>query len=193
MRVKTEGRNPKAEGRERAVGSKGQSISGFGASSVTTLILGAGNLLLSDEGFGVHFVRYLEEHYRFPDEVELFDAGTMGIMATHKLEEAERVYIVDALACAGQPGDCCRYGKEELLRNRLPLKLSPHQAGVQEMLVVSELRGRCPKELYLIGVIPESLAPGVELSPVLRRRLPELAETLVEELRASGCAVAPRS
>jgi hydrogenase maturation protease len=156
---------------------------------MTTLILGAGNLLLSDEGFGVHFVRYLQEHYRFPEEVELFDAGTLGIMVAYKLEEAERVYIIDALAVDGQPGACHRFGKEELLQQRLPMKLSPHQAGVQEMLRLSELSGRCPPEVFLLGIIPGSLAPGMELSPVLRTRLPQRAHALVEELRGLGYAV----
>jgi hydrogenase maturation protease len=159
---------------------------------VKTLILGAGNLLLSDEGFGVHFIRHLEQHYHFSDEVELLDAGTLGLMVTHKLEEAERVYIVDAVVAPGGPGDCCRYAKEDFLFKRLPLKLSPHQAGVQEMLLVSELRGRCPKEVFLLGVIPGSLAPGVELSPTLQSRLVEMAQALAGELRQLGVRVSER-
>jgi len=154
-----------------------------------TLILGVGNVLLSDEGFGVHFVRHLQAHYRFPDEVELFDAGTLGLMVTHKLEEAERVYIVDALAAPGKPGEFRRYAKDDFLLKRIPVKLSPHQVGVQEMLLVSELRGRCPKEVYLLGVIPVSLWPGTELSPLLQKRIAELAQQLVQELRAAGHAV----
>ncbi len=154
-----------------------------------TLILGVGNLLLSDEGFGVHFVRHLQAHYRFPDEVELFDAGTLGLMVTHKLEEAERVYIVDALAAPGEPGEFRRYAKDDFLLKRIPVKLSPHQVGVQEMLLVSELRGCCPQEVHLLGVIPASLSPGAELSPPLQRRLGELAEQLVVELRAAGLTI----
>ena len=68
-----------------------------------TLIFGAGNLLLSDEGFGVHAIRYLEENYDFPDTVELYDGGTLGIMVTHKFEEADKIFlvdIVDAVAAA---------------------------------------------------------------------------------------------
>jgi hydrogenase maturation protease len=156
---------------------------------VKTLVLGVGNLLLSDEGFGVHFVRYLEEHYRFTDEVELFDGGTLGLMATHKFEDAERVYIIDAVAVGGAPGDCHRYGKDDFLLRRIPVKLSPHQAGVQEMVMVSEMRGRCPEEVHLLGVIPGSLDPGTDLSPPLRRSLVELATRLVSELRAAGLKV----
>ena len=64
-----------------------------------------------------------------------------------------------------------------------------HQVGVQEMLLVSELRGRCPSEIHLLGVIPASLSPGTELSPLLQRRVGELASQLVAELRETGLAV----
>ena len=149
-----------------------------------TLILGAGNLLLSDEGFGVHFIRYLQTHCTLPAAVETFDAGTLGLMAGHKLEEADRVYIVDVVAAPGELGTCIRYSKEDFLLKRIPLKLSPHQIGIQEMLLVSSLRGRCPEEIYLLGIIPCSLEPGTELSPLLRQRLPELAAQLMSELSA---------
>jgi hydrogenase maturation protease len=154
-----------------------------------TLIFGAGNLLLSDEGFGVHFVRYLQEHYRFPPEIELLDAGTLGLMVGHYLEQAQRVYLIDAVAAEGEPGTLLRYAKSEFFSGRLPLKLSPHQVGVQEMLLVAELRGLCPSEITLFGVIPASLEPGTELTPRIRERMAELAEKLVAELEATGLRV----
>ncbi len=147
-----------------------------------TLILGAGNLLLSDEGFGVHFIRHLQAHYTLPENMEVFDAGTLGLMAGHKLEEADRVYIVDVIAAPGVPGACFRYNKDDFLLKRIPLKLSPHQIGLQEMLLVSSLRGRCAAEIILIGIIPCSVAPGTELSPLLQQRLPELVRQLAAEL-----------
>src|SRR5919109_5188116 len=104
-----------------------------------TLIFGAGNLILSDEGFGVHCIKYLEDRYIFPEGVELFDGGTLGIMVTHKMEEADRVIIVDTVDAAGDPGEVFRYEKADIMLNRLPVKLSPHQIGIQEMLFISEL------------------------------------------------------
>jgi hydrogenase maturation protease len=150
------------------------------------LIFGAGNLLLSDEGFGVHFVRQLQAQYLFPPEVELLDAGTLGMMLMHKLEAAERVYIVDTIADQGASGECRRLNKDQFLHGGLALKLSPHQAGVQEMLLVSELRGRCPAEVILLGVIPACLEPGTELSAPLRECLDKVASDLVKELRDLG-------
>lgn len=150
------------------------------------LILGAGNSLLSDEGFGVHLIRYLQEHYRFPDTVELFDAGTMGIMAIHKIEEADCVFIVDTVEADEPPGTLLQYGKDAFMLNKVPVKLSPHQVGIQEMLLVSEMRGRCPWELLLIGIIPASTEPGTELSGLLRAKLPETAGMLMDALRKLG-------
>lgn len=151
-----------------------------------TLIFGAGNLLCSDEGFGVHFIQYLEKHYRFNDDVELYDGGTLGIMVTHLLEDADRVFLVDVVDAPGEPGDVLRYEKEEFLLGRLPIKMSPHQIGIQEVLTLSELRGRTPDQVSLFGIIPQSYDAGVELTPLLEDKLPGLAELVVEELRAAG-------
>ncbi|WP_298270050.1 HyaD/HybD family hydrogenase maturation endopeptidase [Geobacter sp.] len=157
-----------------------------------TLIFGAGNLILSDEGFGVHIIKYLEDNYTFPEEVELFDGGTLGIMVTHKIEEAERVYIVDTLDTAGEPGELFRYEKEEIMLNRLPVKLSPHQIGIQEMLYISEMRGGCPDAITLLGIVPQSFDPGNELSPSLNEKLPRVARLLVDELRGLGHEIGER-
>ncbi len=154
-----------------------------------TLIFGAGNLLLTDEGFGVHFINYLQQHYRFPEEVELYDGGTLGIMVSHMLEAADHVYLVDVVDVTGEPGDIYRYEKDDFMLGRLPIKMSPHQIGIQEVLALSELRDRCPEKISLFGVIPQSYEAGVELSPLLAGRLSGLAELVVEELRCSGLQI----
>ncbi len=151
-----------------------------------TLIFGAGNLLCSDEGFGVHFIKYLERNYLFQDDVELYDGGTLGIMVTHLLEDADRVFLVDVIDAPGEPGDVYRYEKEEFLLGKLPIKMSPHQIGIQEVLTLSELRGRIPDQVSLFGIIPQSYEAGVELSPLLEGKLSGLAELVVGELRAVG-------
>ena len=158
-----------------------------------TLIFGAGNLLCSDEGFGVHFIQYLEKHYVFQDDVELYDGGTLGIMVTHLLEEADRVFLIDVVDVPGEPGDIFRYEKEEFLLGKLPIKMSPHQIGIQEVLTLSELRGRIPEQVSLFGIIPQSYEAGVELSPLLAAKLPGLAELVVGELRSVGHEIVKRA
>ena len=105
------------------------------------------------------------------------------------LEDADRVYLVDAIEAPGAPGDVCRYEKDDFMLNRLPVKLSPHQIGIQEVLALSEIRGCCPGQVTLFGVIPESHEAGVELSPTLAKELPGPAGLLVEELTVAGHAV----
>jgi hydrogenase maturation protease len=158
---------------------------------VKTLIFGAGNLLLTDEGFGVHFIQYLQKHYTFPEDVELYDGGTLGIMVTHMLEDADHVYLVDVIEATGEAGEIFRYEKGDFMLGRLPIKMSPHQIGIQEVLTLSDLRDRCPEKVSLFGIIPQSYDAGVELSPLLAGKLPGLAELIVGELRATGHQITP--
>lgn len=157
--------------------------------TMKTLIFGAGNLLLSDEGFGVHFIKYLQKHYVFPDDVTLYDGGTLGIMVCHMLEEADQVFLVDVIEAKGEPGDIYRYEKEDFMLGKLPIKMSPHQIGIQEVLALSEIRDRCPEKVTLFGIIPASYEAGAELSPLLAGKLPGLAELVVAEITASGSPV----
>ena len=158
-----------------------------------TLIFGAGNLLLTDEGFGVHFIQYLQKRYNFPEGVELYDGGTLGIMVSHMLEDADHVYLVDVIDAKGEPGEIFRYEKEDFMLGTLPVKMSPHQIGIQEVLALSELRDRCPEKISLFGVIPLSYEAGVELSPLLAEKLPALADLIVGELRMDGHLIMPNA
>jgi hydrogenase maturation protease len=115
--------------------------------------------------------------------------SALGIMVSHKLEAAEHVYLVDVVDAKGEPGDIYRYEKDDFMLGKLPVKMSPHQIGIQEVLALSELRDRCPEKISLFGVIPHSYDAGVELSPLLAGKLPGLAELVVEELRADGHTV----
>jgi len=75
--------------------------------------------------------------------------------------------------------------------NRIPVKLSPHQIGIQEMLLLSEMRGGSPDRITLIGVIPESLDASDQLSPTLQARLDDVAGMILKDLAADGVAVLP--
>jgi hydrogenase maturation protease len=156
------------------------------------LIFGAGNLIFSDEGFGVHFIRYMQERYEFPANVELYDGGTLGIMVSHMLEDADHVLLIDVIESKGEPGDIFRFEKEDFMLNRIPVKMSPHQIGIQEVLTLSELRDRCPDKVTLYGLIPESYATSAELTPTLAARLPVVAEMVLADLAAEGVSVNKR-
>ncbi|ACH40137.1 MULTISPECIES: HyaD/HybD family hydrogenase maturation endopeptidase [Citrifermentans] len=150
------------------------------------LIYGAGNLILSDEGFGVHFVRHMEEVYRIPENVELYDGGTLGIMVHFKFEEADRVILVDVVQAKGEPGDIFRYEREDIMLKNIPVKMSPHQIGLQEMLLISEMRDAPKPDLTFFGIVAGSLEPGDQLTPPLKAGLEKVAKLVVEELNKVG-------
>jgi hydrogenase maturation protease len=157
------------------------------------LIYGAGNLILSDEGFGVHFVRHLEKFYEIPENVELYDGGTLGIMVHFKFEEADKVILVDVVDTAGEPGDIFRYDREEIMLKKIPVKMSPHQIGLQEMLLLSEMRDAPQSDLTFYGIIAGSLDPGDQLSAPLQQGLEKVAGLVVEELRSVGVELRRRA
>ena len=154
------------------------------------VIFGAGNWLLSDEGFGVHVIEYLTKNYEFPDEVEIFDAGTLGLSAAYALEGADAVYIVDTVNAQGKPGEIRLYDKDDVMMlDRVPGKLSPHQLGMWEMLLLTQLRGKLPAELILFAVIPASLEPGIVLSPAVEMSVKAIAQMLITDLLSRGLTV----
>jgi hydrogenase maturation protease len=129
-----------------------------------TVILGVGNLILSDEGIGVHVVHEVRK-WELPPGFEAHDAGTLGLLTAPLFEGADRLILIDAVYAPGEPGEVKVYSKEDIMLERLPLKLSHHQIGIQEVLSVSELRGLAPKEVILYGAIPKSFETSAELTP----------------------------
>lgn len=153
-----------------------------------TLILGLGNLLLQDEGIGVHVVEHIQQHYRLPDEVRVLDGGTIGLGLLTYLEGVERLIVVDAVEAAQPPGSIVR-----LADNEIPTffgrGISQHQVGLADLLAVARLRDITPHEVVLIGVQPASLEVGVTLSPVVAARLTEAVEMVLHELARWGVGV----
>jgi hydrogenase maturation protease len=129
-----------------------------------TVILGVGNLLFSDEGIGVHVVREVKK-WELPPDVEVHDAGTLGLLTAPLFEGADRLVLIDAVYSTGEPGEVKVYSKDDIMLEKLPLKLSPHQVGIQEVLSVSELRGAAPSEVIFYGAIPKSFETSSELTP----------------------------
>jgi hydrogenase maturation protease len=153
--------------------------------TVKTLILGIGNLVMSDDGVGVIVVQRLQREYRLPPEVTVMDGGTLGLDILPHLEGIERLIVVDALNTGKAPGSCVR-----LAGNEIPLaletKLSPHQMGLKDLLTVSLLMGHAPKEMVLIGVQPGCIEMGTELSPAVEVRIETMLESILSELKQWG-------
>ncbi len=157
-----------------------------------TLVLGLGNPLVSDEGFGVQAVQRLNERYVFPQEVEVVDGGTLGLKLLPILEDADRIIILDAVDVAQPPGTLVRIGWDDV-RRALPVKISPHQETVTEVLGLLELRRGRPRGFEIVGVQPRSLEMGLELSSEVERGLAAALDAVLAILTAWGHSVLPRA
>jgi hydrogenase maturation protease len=149
------------------------------------LVLGLGNTIMSDDGFGVKVVTALSSRYHFPESVKLLDGGTLGLDLLPYLEGVERLLIIDALDMRSEPGTISRIAGEEVPR-AFASKLSVHQMGLQDLLAVAELQGHVPKDLVVWGVQPESIAMGTELTATVAAAVEPVVAGLLEELQVWG-------
>ncbi len=160
------------------------------------VVLGAGNVLLSDEGLGVRAIERLPLAYRIPPTIELLDAGTCGMEMLEDLENLDALIMVDAIRANREPGALIR-----LVGDQVPVffktKLSPHQIGLCDVLATLELLGRAPRYTAILGLQPQSLALGMALTPVIEAAMPRLLRQIVDELGELGvhpplrCAALP--
>jgi len=156
--------------------------------AVKISLIGLGNLLLGDEGVGVHAVGALKEKYDFPEEVRLLDGGTLGLDLLHLIEGMDRVLFVDAVDLKKEPGTIAVI-EDVNLPFILEPKLSLHHVGLSDLLFASSFMGTRPAEIVLVGIQPEKLEVGLELSPTIRGRLDKLLETILEKLREWGLEI----
>ncbi|MDD2897586.1 MAG: HyaD/HybD family hydrogenase maturation endopeptidase [Desulfuromonadaceae bacterium] len=154
-------------------------------SQISVLVLGIGNLVMSDDAAGVLVVQQLQQRYRFPDTVDLVDGGTLGLDLLPKLENITHLIMIDAVETGKKAGTCVRLSGEDL-PIALETKISPHQMGLKDLLAVSELMGHSPKEMVLIGVQPESIEMNVGLTALVEAQLETLISTVVTELTNIG-------
>ncbi len=122
-----------------------------------TLILGIGNILWADEGFGVRAVEHLNQHYQFSENVTLMDGGTQGIYLVQFVEQTDILVIFDAIDYGLDPGEMKLIEGDDVPKFMGAKKMSLHQTGFQEVLMMAEMLGRYPKHLLLIGVQPVQL------------------------------------
>ena len=151
-----------------------------------TLILGLGNILLRDEGLGVHLVERLKEQYKFPDEVQIVDGGTLGLDLLPYLEGVGRLLVVDAVVFDAEPGRLIRL-EGDAIPYQSVLKVSPHQAGLQDLFAMARLQGCLPPTVVVWGMQPASFHEwGMTLTGVVEARLADLMDAVLAELKKWG-------
>lgn len=158
------------------------------------LILGVGNLLWADEGFGVRCVEQFDRRYRLDDNVEVMDGGTQGLGLVNLLAEARRILIFDAVDFAGAPGDLVVARGEEVPKFAAGNKVSLHQTSMMEMLCLAEfMAGSAPAAITLIGCQPYEMEDyGGGLTAPVAARVDEAVALAVAELKQWGFTAAVR-
>jgi hydrogenase maturation protease len=147
-----------------------------------TLVLGIGNILWADEGFGIRTVESLHARFVFPDNVRVMDGGTQGIFLLPWVRSAARMLVIDAVDFALPPATLRLIRGDDVPRFMGAKKVSMHQAGFQEVLSTAQLSGDLPAQLALIGVQPELLDDyGGSLTAGVRAQI-EPAVTLAREV-----------
>jgi len=155
-------------------------------------VLGLGNVLMSDDGFGPYVARVLEAFYEFPANVEVIDVGTPGLDLTPYLLNTEAVIFIDTVSSDGAPGDMRVYDRAEILRYPPQARTGPHDPALKEALLTVDAAGAGPKIVKLIGVIPEWIATGVTLSPSVSAAVTPVVRAVIDELDRLGAAPIPR-
>ncbi len=162
----------------------------FGASG-RVLVLGLGNILLGDEGLGVRAAERLAARYVLPDGVDVVDGGTSGYDLIDILAGRDRVIVLDAVDGEGGPGTLVR-----LHASAVPVgwqaKQSHHQLGLADVLAALTLLEQAPRALTVIGLVPQDLDLGLDLSLTIAARLDDLVDAAVAELARLGFAPSGR-
>jgi hydrogenase maturation protease len=145
-------------------------------------ILGVGNVLCTDDGLGPYAIKVLEAQFEFPEGVEVIDVGTPGLDFTPYLADARMVIVLDTVKGDEAPGSLRLLRDREIVAKPPPSRMSPHEPGLREALMATELAEMNPEEILLIGVIPESTEQGTRLTDAVRTAVPEVVDAVLAEL-----------
>jgi len=149
------------------------------------IILGLGNTLNKDEGLGVHALKSLELLLGEIEELEFVDGGVLGLNLLPWVEESSHLLIIDAINAGKEPGSVI-----EMTGDQIPMytgiKMSDHQITFQEVLGLAKFREKLPLNLHLIGAQPIDLAIGLDLSPQIESKIPEIVKRAENHLSDWG-------
>ncbi len=141
----------------------------------TTGILGVGNYLMKDEGFGCHVISYIEKNMKIPQGIEILDGGSAGIQLLPFFRNCNRLLIIDAIKMEEPPGTLVTFSKSDFQTVAHGQRTSPHQIGILELLAIMEFDGSMPDTSFLCAV-PKEISEGVELTPELQAQVPRAAD-----------------
>jgi hydrogenase maturation protease len=145
------------------------------------MVMGIGNLLMQDDGVGVHVIRKLEE-MDLPPEVELVDGGTHSYDLLDYFSQAEFCIAVDAMHAGGEPGTVYRIPLEEMELSPNPNIQSLHEMSFGEAMYMLQLEGYNPQVL-VYGIEPHTVDLGLDLTPVIADKIPFIVENILKDIQ----------
>ncbi len=155
------------------------------------VVLGVGNILLTDEGLGVHVVEDLKANYTFTPQISLIDGGTMGMELLTYMRGMKKILLIDAVNGGEAPGTIYEFPHREL-EQYFTDHISVHEVGMQDILRIRAIQENPLEDAIVIGVEPESLDVGFEPSAPVQKALPEVKERVLRVLREWGIQIEPK-
>ncbi|WP_110954401.1 HyaD/HybD family hydrogenase maturation endopeptidase [Anaerosinus massiliensis] len=146
-------------------------------------VLGIGNIILQDEGFGVHVVEQLQQAYDFPEHVQVLDGGTLGMELMNFIIGTDKLIIVDAINGDSAPGTFFRFANEEV-KAYFQEKVSMHELGIQDVLAALEVTEQPVGEVIVMGAEPFVVEAGVGLTKEMSGLVEQAKALVLKELKA---------
>ncbi|MEW6556741.1 MAG: HyaD/HybD family hydrogenase maturation endopeptidase [Elusimicrobiota bacterium] len=150
-------------------------------------VVGFGNILMGDEGVGVHVIKELQNpstFYRLPSTVELIDGGTASFDVILSLKNVDKLIIIDAIKNGGISGEIYKFQNFQISKfgNLEIEKLSLHDINIIDALKIAGKVGQLPKEIIFIGIEPKEILPKLELSEEVKNKIPEVIKMVMSEI-----------
>lgn len=150
------------------------------------VVLGLGNVLMRDDGFGPFAAATFAATYEPDAGVAVIDVGTPGLDLAPYLMNVDAVVVIDTIRLDAPPGTLRVYRKAELLRRPPAQRLGPHDPGLATTLMLLELQGSAPRDVVLVGVVPDAVSTRLGLSVAVAAAVPAVLDTVANELARHG-------
>ncbi len=147
-------------------------------------VMGIGNILMQDEGIGVHIIKELEK-YDFNPHIALIDGGNMGMDLLSFFYEHDKMLIVDAVDFEEKPGFIDTIENDDILA-LFTTKMSMHHLGLKDVLSYAKLLDQTPEDLCLIGIQPEKVELDMQLSQTISSKIDTLTHLVLQKLKTWG-------
>ncbi len=156
------------------------------SSNPEVVVLGLGNILMEDEGVGVHAANHLLEHYHFEPEIEIVDGGTSGLDLLPFFGPEKSILIIDAVNFDMEPGTVGKLEDDAILAQLDP-KISLHHLGLSDLISVAELLDKKAKRMTLLGIQPKSMENlDLEMTPTIKGVFDKVIENALHILKEWG-------